>query len=171
MRLKTPWLTNQRIAYNKKTLSTDRIRRLESLPGWSWDPLTDKWNTNFQQLQAYVKKHQAYPSAGSGTLGSWLTTQRTAYKKKTLSQDRIRRLESLPGWSWDPLTDEWNTNFQRLQAYVKKHQAYPTQSYGPLGTWLNAQRAAYSKKTLSTDRISRLESLSGWLWDPKKTKK
>ena len=143
--------------------------QLESLPGWSWDPFADAWDTNFQQLQAYLKKHKTYPGTASKYLQKWGVKQRVAYKKKNLSRDRIRRLESLPGWSWDLLTDGWNTNFQQLQAYVKKHQAYPSQISGPLGVWLNRQRTAYKKKTLSTDRIRRLESLPGWSWYPKKT--
>jgi hypothetical protein len=160
------WVSHQRTAYNKKTLSSDRVQRLESLPGWSWDPFTDEWNQNFTLLKQYIAKHQAYPVRRSGSLGIWVTVQRRAYNKKTLSSDRVKRLESLKGWSWDPFTDEWNQNFTLLQHYVAKHQAYPVQKSGSLGIWVTNQRIAYNKKTLSPDRVQRLESLPGWSWDP-----
>ena len=169
------WLSNQRRAYNKKTLSKDRILRLKSLDDWSWDVLTDLWDKNFKELQTYLKgNNNKYPGEKSSSrkeriLGSWLNNQRQAYKKKDLypdriTQERIDLLNSLPGWSWDPSTDKWNKNFQRLQAYVKKHRAYPTRP-GSLGTWVGNQRDAYKKKTLSTDRILRLKSLDDWSWD------
>jgi hypothetical protein len=160
------WVAVQRSAYNKKTLSPDRVQRLESLKGWSWDPRAERWNELFQQLQAYLKKHKTYPGWDSGSLATWLFHQRTLYKKKILSQDQIRRLESLPGWSWDPLTGMWGKTYQQLKDYVKKNQAYPSAGSGRLASWLSNQRTGYKKKILSQDQIRRLESLPGWSWDP-----
>ncbi|MFM8234377.1 MAG: Helicase associated domain protein [Holophagaceae bacterium] len=164
------WISKQRTAYKRKKLSPDQIRRLEGLPHWSWDPLSDQWNTNFQQLEAYVNKHQNYPTHDSSSLGGWISKQRTAYKRKQLSPDQIHRLEGLPNWSWDPLVDLWNENFQRLQVYVKEHRSYPTQQSGSLGKWVSNQRTAYKRKQLSPDQIRRLEGLPGWSWGQKKTK-
>jgi hypothetical protein len=160
------WVIRQRSAYKKKTLSSDRVKRLESLEGWSWDPFNDEWNQNFTSLKQYIDKHQAYPAKASGPLGLWVTTQRKAYKKKTLSSDRVKRLESLEGWSWDPFNDEWNQNFTLLKQYLAQHQTYPSAALDSLGVWVSHQRTAYKKKTLSSDRVQRLESLKGWSWDP-----
>ena len=162
------WVSQLRKSRQRGKLPSDKIKRLQTLPGWSWDPISDQWNKNFEQLQAYVKKHQAHPGQKSGPLGTWLSNQRGAYRKKTLSADHIRRLESLPGWSWDPIDDQWNENFQQLQAYMKKHKAYPTDGSGSLGNWLSHQRGAYRKKNLSPDRIRQLENLPGWSWKIKR---
>ena len=52
-------------------------------------------------------------------LGSWVSDQRKNKSKNLLSQDRIERLEALPGWSWDPFTEQWEEAFGQLQSYVK----------------------------------------------------
>ena len=54
-------------------------------------------------------------------LGSWVSNQRKNKSKNLLSQDRIERLEALPGWSWDPFTEQWEEAFEQLQSYVNQH--------------------------------------------------
>ena len=34
-------------------------------------------------------------------IGTWLTKQRSEFKKGNLIQTRIKRLETIPGWEWD----------------------------------------------------------------------
>lgn len=34
-------------------------------------------------------------------IGTWLTTQRSEFKNGSLTQTRIERLETIPGWEWD----------------------------------------------------------------------
>ena len=123
-----------------------------------------------------MRQMKAHPGQKSGHLGTWVSNQRVAYKKKTLSPDRVQRLESLKGWSWDPKVDEWNQNFTLLKQHLAQHQAYPAYKSGSLGMWVTRQRKAYKKKTLSSDRVQRLESLKDWSWNigqgrkPKKDK-
>ena len=99
---------------NQKTsLARIEIERLEALSGWSWDPFTEQWEEGFEQLQAYVKQHgnakvpQSYVTPDGLNLGVWVNSQRQNKSKNLLSQDRIERLEALSGWSWDPLTEQW----------------------------------------------------------------
>ena len=54
-------------------------------------------------------------------LGSWVIRQRNNKSKNLLSQDRIERLEALPGWSWDPFTEQWEKAFEQLQSFVNQH--------------------------------------------------
>lgn len=60
--------------------------------------------------------------------------------------------------------------FAHLADYVRVHGNARVPSGGSfqgfeLGQWVSRQRAAQSKGELSTDRIARLESLSGWAWN------
>lgn len=159
------------------------------LTAFAGKPNDEQWNTNFQLLEAYVKEHQAYPSTDSGSLGDWLSNQRRAYKRRaynneTLSKERIDSLESLSKWSpwsWDPLTDKWNENFQLLQAYLEgpenEYNEYPSTNT-PDGKWLSKQRSLFSpaepkpvnnsqKNNLSDEEITRRKNLLKELpnWD------
>jgi superfamily II DNA or RNA helicase len=166
------WMTRQRQDYKKKSLSADRVKRLGSLPDWSWDPIIDEWNKNFDLLKKYLAKHKNYPRRESGPLGVWTRGQRSARKRsKTFSSDRVKQLESLPGWSWDLFIDEWSKNFDLLTKFMAQHKTFPALRSGTLGAWVSHQRQYYKKKSLSADRVKRLESLPGWSWNPKKTKK
>ena len=171
------WINTQRQNQSKNLLSLDRIERLEALPGWSWDPYMEQWEEAFEQLQYYVKQqgNAKVPATNGITdnfkLGTWASNQRTNKSKNLLSHDRIERLEALPGWSWDPYTEQWEEAFEQLQYYVKQHgNAKVPATYGitdnfKLGTWASNQRKNKSKNLLSQDRVERLEALSGWSWD------
>jgi hypothetical protein len=167
------WIGAQRQAFKKSTLSPERVKRLEELSGWSWDPLTDAWDQNFAAVQAFTDEHKRWPvheaSVEEGVLGKWIGAQRQAFKKGALSSERVKRLEELSGWSWDPLTDAWDQNFGEVQAFRDKHKRWA--SHGAAGEeavlaqWTGAQRQAFKKGALSSERIQRLEELSGWSWN------
>jgi hypothetical protein len=100
------WVNNQRTNYLKGALRPEYAERLESLPGWVWDVNESRWEEGIQHLVDYMKHHDgATPPPryrqGDYSLGSWVGTQRTNYRAGTLREDRARRLEALPGWSWN----------------------------------------------------------------------
>ena len=92
--------------------------------------------------------------------GRWLparlvgSQQRYEHAEGTLEADRERRLQDLPGWTWDPFADQWEEGFRRLQDYVKRHgdarvpQSYTVDGYR-LGTWVNASAASTPKAPLT----------------------
>ena len=172
------WVGIQRSNNNKGTLTHERQQRLEELPGWSWDLKTDAWEEGFQKLLEFVadkgtsRVPQSYSTEGF-RLGSWVNTQRQAHADATLDPTMAKRLEALPRWSWNPRDDAWDEGLQRLAEYMRKHpeSPTPTQAYKEpdgykLGSWVVVQRTAYDKGTLSEERQRRLESLTGWSWDP-----
>ena len=67
--------------------------------------MQDQWNLGYEQLKKYAKRegHTRVPrglkTKGGLTLGIWVGTQRSVYKKNKLSQDRIRLLEEI-GFEW-----------------------------------------------------------------------
>ncbi|BBY53993.1 hypothetical protein MKOR_12440 [Mycolicibacillus koreensis] len=170
------WVRNQREAYRNEKLSTDRVARLEALPGWAWNTLDDKWELGFAELSAYVAEHGhsrvpvSYVTADGYRLGRWVEAQRRAYRSGTLFADRIVRLEALPGWTWSDLDSKWEQGFAELSAYVAKHghgrvpARYVTADGYCLGQWVVNQREIYRSGDISTDRITRLEALHGWAW-------
>ena len=68
---------------------------------------TATWEQWFGMLEAFVEReHHAlvpldYTENGS-RLGQWVAVQRRLQRKKMVSSERKARLESIPGWSWEP---------------------------------------------------------------------
>jgi superfamily II DNA or RNA helicase len=168
------WISAQRARHRRGRLSTDRVKRLESLKGWSWLPLEDQWNISYSELKSFVREHghalvpQRFLQNGI-PLGDWIGAQRARYRRGRLSTDRVKRLESLKGWSWLPFEDQWNISYRELESFVREHgHALVPASYRQnglrLGRWVVTQRTAYKRGRLPTDRIKRLEKIRGWSW-------
>jgi len=98
-----PWVGTQRS--NREKLSEEAKIRLERLPNWSWFKLADQWAINYENVQKYAGIHGdslvplRYESPEHGKLGNWVRNQRRG--RSTMSLERQRLLERLPGWAWD----------------------------------------------------------------------
>ena len=100
------WVKEQRISYIEGILHTERRRRLEEMPGWSWHPHSDDWEEGFGQLQSYIEHYghahvpQSFAVDGF-RLGRWVMKQRGRTPKGDWKQIATPAGE-LPGWTWDP---------------------------------------------------------------------
>ena len=170
-----PWIVKQCSNYAEGTLDADRQRRLQELPGWTWHRHAEKWEDGFRRLSQYVDRHghARVPfvfTVDGYKLGWWVNVQRNNYAEGTLDTDRQRRLQELPGWTWDARADQWEEGFGRLQAYVDGHsdarvpQSYTVDGY-KLGQWVTVQRQRHIEGNLDADRQRRLQELTGWTWD------
>ena len=168
------WITVQRRKYKKGTLESEEIERLESVEGWFWNRYVALWEEGYQMLLSFVERedHARVPREhleGKHQLGKWVTRQRSDYKKGKQTEDRVERLESLPGWTWDAFHQRWEEGFQALQRFVARegHAMVPaTHLEGDvkLGRWVSYQRKAHADGKLEPDRESRLKQTSGWAW-------
>jgi superfamily II DNA or RNA helicase len=169
------WVSNQRAMYQRGNLDQQKIDRLESLTNWIWDWIENQWQENFQAFLVHVAENsttQILASVSNGQLlRSWTAKQRSQYKKGKLDSIKIALLESISGWMWDPSEEQWKQNFDLLLQYT--HQtgsARPPQSFvfegRNLGSWASAQRSKFNKDTLAKEKITKLQALPGWTWDP-----
>lgn len=176
------WVTIQRTVYRDGDMGDERRARLEALAGWSWDPRDSRWDYWYSALEDYVRVNGSARvpradrySGKADQLANWVQTQRTWYAKGSLRHDRATRLESLPGWVWDPHEAAWEEGFTKVQEYAKVHgdcivpHSFIQDEYR-LGSWVNNQRTNYSKGSLRPEYAKRLESLSGWVWDVNESK-
>jgi superfamily II DNA or RNA helicase len=101
------WIATQRFKYSKNALLDDRVQRLSDLTGWVWDTRTTKWPEGFGKLQEYYGANgttrvlQTYKAPDDYPLGTWVSTQRSTYRKGAMPADRIALLENLGDWTWD----------------------------------------------------------------------
>ncbi|WP_199424601.1 Helicase associated domain protein [Actinotalea solisilvae] len=168
------WVGEQRARHTAGTIAADRRQRLEALPGWTWNALTDRWEQHYTALLAFVARegHARVPTGHTEShlqLASWVIRHRYEYKAGKVPPDRIERLQALPGWTWDPLAARWDEHFARLQAFTDRagHARVPyahREQGHPLGAWVVAQRQAFRTGTLDPDRVHRLQTLPGWQW-------
>ena len=174
------WQSTQRTAYNNGTLSEERIKKLVTSPGWEWGAQIEyTWEEQLQHWITQYKKRLHTPSKTSNDqeekrAGKWQSTQRTAYNKGILSQERIDELEGIPGWEWGAQREYrgWEEQRQHWIIQYEKLQRNPsTKSKDPeekrAGEWQNHIRQAYKTGTLSHERIMDLEETEGWTWSAK----
>ena len=168
------WVGVQRSTFNEGRMPTERIKRLEALPGWVWDVFESQWDASFEALQAYVTKHgharvpQQFRDDGGLGIGLWVQHQRQLHKKGQLDDTTRAQFEALPGWAWDANEARWNDGYESLVRHVATHgHARPVAKYVDetghrLGRWVDAQRQACKNGTLSEERTRRLEAVEGW---------
>lgn len=170
------WVSSIRSQHAAGTLPDSRRAALETLPGWSWNTIADRWEANFAALEAALRQ-RANPriprdmvGPDGQRLGAWASKQRAAYARGVLSSDRARRLEQLPGWSWDA-GDLFDHGYAQLRAYVEAHgtAAVPwrhiTDDGFNLGAWAQNRRMMRANGQLSDERAALLEQLPGWSWN------
>jgi superfamily II DNA or RNA helicase len=93
------WAGYQRA--NKEELTPDQLRRLDSL-GFSWNPIAEDWEQNFEALEQFYERegHCCVPArhAENGLkIGKWIRRQRG--NREGLTRDQIKRLNAL-GFVW-----------------------------------------------------------------------
>eukprot|EP00591_Stephanopyxis_turris_P013180 CAMPEP_0195532586 /NCGR_PEP_ID=MMETSP0794_2-20130614/38559_1 /TAXON_ID=515487 /ORGANISM="Stephanopyxis turris, Strain CCMP 815" /LENGTH=309 /DNA_ID=CAMNT_0040664861 /DNA_START=79 /DNA_END=1005 /DNA_ORIENTATION=+ len=161
---------------------------------------SSRWEAKFELLKQYIEKFgdarvpSALHSEEFPRLGSWVATQRTAYRHEQarargedtnstnhISPEQIAKLESV-GFVWGgQLREEtWNKHFEQLKEYVKEHgnALVPINAPGGLGFWVHRQRRSYrtenlraagklkksQRDCLTEDQIQRLKDV-GFVWD------
>jgi hypothetical protein len=168
------WVKEQRRLKSEGNLSTERVTRLEALPGWSWSPRSEKWTIGFEHLRRFADRegHARVPSIWQEdgyNLSGWVKNQRAFFARGGLEPARISLLESLAGWVWGPHADRWENGFSYLELYVaREHHARVPQGHVEdgykLGGWVPEQRTKFRAGLLPPARAARLNALPGWVW-------
>jgi len=172
-----PWISSQRTRYRAKKISADRIKRLEAVPGWTWNEFVSKWDIGFNELKSYVGQYgtsrvpNSYKTRDGYRLGNWVTAQRNQRINRLTAKQR-RQLESFPDWVWDYDGEVWKEFFECLCQYVAEHgdarvnAKYKTHNGVGLGEWVSLQRKKFKQKRMPKQHWNQLNALPGWVWDP-----
>ena len=104
------------------------------------------------------------------SLGQWVNRQRRKHRQGRLTPEQARALEKLPGWTWDPLADDFEAALKRLHSYVRRHgharvpQDHVERGFR-LGKWVSHRRREYRNGGLLQARAGALENVPGWTWE------
>lgn len=99
------WVTGQRKFFARGKMDPSRKELLDSI-GFRWDAL-DPWEDGFANAKQFADR-EGHTSVSSRhmengkLLTKWMAHQRSKYRNGQLTKEQIRRLESLPGWEWNP---------------------------------------------------------------------
>lgn len=170
------WISNLRVFYRSNKLPIDKIKKLQSI-GFIFDPFDESWQANFNELVKYLEENNGkYPPQSSKSskevkrLAIWVGSQRINYKNKTLSKDKITKLQSI-GFTFDPQEENWQINLDQLIEYLKANDGkYPSADdprpeIRKICAWVFKQRKSYNKKQLPANRLEKLKSI-GFVFDP-----
>ena len=88
-------------------LPADRVSDLEQFPNWIWNQALreDRWRNKFvllmrfQEREGHARVPQGHVENGE-TLGRWVSKQRSNKATGQISSERIKQLETVPGWVW-----------------------------------------------------------------------
>ncbi|WP_349820798.1 Helicase associated domain protein [Catenibacterium sp. RTP21428st1_D7_RTP21428_210409] len=174
------WISSVRSWYNsgahKKYLQNDRVKQLEDI-GMIWNAMDNSWEQNFKLAEQYYREHRNldvpsnYKTKDGTHLGSWIGRQKQLHRTNSLSNDQIKKLNSI-GMDWMDRVDRiWEKGFLEAKKYYEKYGdlnvpvKYETDNLFSLGTWIQRQRNLYKNNKICDDRIKRLTDI-GMNWNP-----
>jgi len=168
------WVQNQKLKYKKKIgekitrevgdLTEDQFIKLKSINFEFEDTYDKNWEINFKKSKNIIKKNKGKIPEEMQSVKRWISSQRTFFKNNKLEQDKIKKLEEIPYWSWDPFKDVFEKNINKLEEYVNlTNDTNPSQDQlhkgWKLGGFLTKIRSKYRKGSLEKKYIERLKKL------------
>ena len=132
------WIYLQRKSYKDKNLLEEKQRLLNEI-GMVWNPIEDTWNYYYDVACKFKNEFNTLVIPVSFVyldcnIGKWISHQRQRYKKKIISYEQIKKLESI-GMVWDASNNNISTSFpeQAIFFYIKKIFNDAINRYNDLG--------------------------------------
>jgi hypothetical protein len=160
----TFWKIGQRVLYKENKLSGERVKLLKDA-GFDWDPMDNFWQKMYNVLIEFNKNPHKKQNI---SLKKWRDKQRKYYRKKELSDEKIKLLEDID-FDWEPRINGWQKMYTQLKQFKENHNHFniPYKQDNALFKWIDTQRQSYKKGKLSLDKIQMLQSI-GFQWAVKK---
>ena len=163
------WYNTQRSSYQKNTLSSIRIEKLEELNIVWGSIFKNKWDEQYKHLENFIDKFNRLPNNNEeypegNKIGLWIGKNRSSYNKGTLKKERIDLLEQL-GMIWDMLSHQWDEQFNHLKKFILINSKFPEQREeypkgNKIGNWMSNQREQYKRGKMTTYRLKKLKSIN-----------
>ena len=183
------WCGQQRTKYNLRTLSDNRLSKLNSLAaiGWTWDPVKDRMIEMSQRVRNYCNEFKLWHITedieyNGAKIGQDCKTLRQSFAAGNLPQEAKDILDSIEDWVWRDVDNViWNKKFDRYKRAVNEDNVMSpsrdkiiddVRGIKPynLGSWINQQITRYfgakvGTRKLTDHQISRFENeIPFWAW-------
>jgi superfamily II DNA or RNA helicase len=154
------WCTHNRTLKASGNLSDEQAKLLEEIPWWKWTiSIADRWDANFE----LIKDMESCPKSGTQEY-TWVRQQRRFHQDGKLEIEKVRLLDSIFWWEWSSLSGNWESKFVELSALPTRPERG-----SKLYEWLRTQRKAFKAGRLSMERTKKLESISWWEWQERRS--
>lgn len=167
------WLNRQRQANKKGVLTIDHNTKLTAaIPEWIIGR-DEKWDEALQELVEQYKILKKCPTSDScdpdqKKVGGWLSRQRQAKKRGTLTSEReVKLTTAIPEWyqsydeSWDIACQELIDQYKRLGRFPSRTSRNAIEKRS--SEWLKHQRQLKKKGDLTPERDAKLtKAIPGW---------
>lgn len=178
------WFRAQKDKYSKGELDIEKQKLLEEV-GVIWNNADYAWNSNYSEIldiknsvgHLNLSKIKSYTNSKgvvvevSKDLKKWFRVQKTLYRNNKVRDDRKIKLEALGFEELQTLKskkeNEFELNIDKLIKYKEKYQTMNVASDfddKELIEWIIEIRSAYTKGTLSQERITKLNEID-FIWD------
>ena len=189
------WLNRQKTNGIRNKLSLEHRQKLESIGMIFENAHLQKWEKMYECARKYYEVHKnleipsdfktidgiVFDEEGE-SLGCWIKQQQTYYNYKSLSKERMKKLELIGMTSKNTHDTNWEKMYKLAKAYYMHYYDLRVRSdfktidgisYDEegenLGCWISTQRAKYKAGTLSEQKIKKLE-LIGMIFEIAKNK-
>jgi len=134
---------------------------------------TDNWHEIYGRIAEFVHTNKTFPKGTEHQqLATWMETQRGKYRRNRLSNNKIKKLEELTNWDWDPNEGRHQEWVDKVVQYLEDngHLSIP-ENHNELGNIISMLRTRYRGGTgiilLDQSIIDQLDALKdkGWKWD------
>jgi hypothetical protein len=92
------WVANQRQRFKNKSLSEERIAKLNKL-GFTWEVWMKRYNELVEYRREFGNCNVPVKYQSQTLLGEWVRRQRQHFKNKSISEERINKLNAI-GFAW-----------------------------------------------------------------------
>ena len=163
------WVSSQRESYQIGRLSEEQINLLNDI-GMSWDRYESKWENGFSYAKRFIEEYGDINSVPQGfcyddfRLFVWIRMQRARKREGKLSDERIKKLESI-GLHWDKNQAFWESGYAHTVEYLREHGSlkmpakYVCEDGFKLWSWVNNQKVRIKKGTLSPEKVEKLKEI------------
>jgi len=170
------WITSIRAYYGRGALPEEKVKRLDKI-GMIWDKDSYNFERNIRAAQQFYEENgnldvaHTYKNSDGLALGTWISFIRMYYKRGTLSEEKVKRLDKI-GMIWDKSSYTFERNIRAAQKFYKENghldipDAYKTDDNVELGKWIRRYRIYKSGKpqyALSHENRERLNAI-GMIW-------
>jgi hypothetical protein len=174
------WYQEQKKQHNNGVLLLEKEQCLNDVMGsteWQENIKVREFMDMVKRVEEWVAEHdgQLPPASAVGedgaNVGMWVHNRRREYKQGKLEPERVKALESIPGWQNARRKVSFEEGLEILKVCVGRHGKIPSNNTKGdhegfnVGRWTKLQRENMRAGKLSVERVKALEQVDGWYWE------